>query len=170
MKQKEPTIQGSFGEILQPDVVSRYRIWTCAAVQLAVLIPLVFWSIQGDDPVLWGFCALTAVVFALYQGKLVLVSRRNRSLAFCVTPEKLTVLWVGQPVKTVPWDDVIEIFMICGPCEWHGKYAAENRGVPERGAGSEAQREKTIRRRTWACPGYAVFSPTVRKIVQHCQN
>lgn len=125
MKQKEPTIQGSFGEILQPDVVPRHRIWTCAAVQLAVLIPLVFWSIQGDDPVLWCFCALTAVVFALYQGKLAMDNRRNRFLAFGVTPEKLTVLWDGQPVKTIPWDEVIEIFMICGPCEWHGKYAMD---------------------------------------------
>ena len=125
MKRNKPTIQGSFGEILQPDVVPQRRLWTCAAVMIAVLIPLVFWSIQGDDPVLWGFCALTAVVFALYQGKLAMVSRRNRALAFGVAPEKLTILWNGQPVKTIPWDDVIEIFMLCGPCEWHGRYAAD---------------------------------------------
>ncbi len=52
-------------------------------------------------------------------------NRRNRAIAFGVTPEKLTILWNGQPVKVIPWDDVIEILMLCGPCEWHGRYAAD---------------------------------------------
>ncbi len=44
----------------------------------------------------------------------------NRCLAFAITPEKLTLLWNGQPVKVIPWGEVIEIFASPGPCERMG--------------------------------------------------
>lgn len=117
MKRKEPTIQGSFGEIFQPDVIPQGRLWACAAVMIAALIPLVIWSIRGDDPILPGFTALMAVIFVLLAGKTVMANRRNRSLAFGVTPWQLTILWNGQPVREISWDDAIELFSVCGPCE-----------------------------------------------------
>ena len=47
----------------------------------------------------------------------------NRCLAFAITPEKLTLLWNGQPVKVIPWGEVIEIFASPGPCERNGRYS-----------------------------------------------
>ena len=117
MKRTKPTIQGSYGEIFQPDVIPRWQLWTGCILLIAVLIPLVIWSIRGGDPVLPGVTALLAVIFVLFEGKNVMVNRRNCALAFGVTPEKLTVLWNGQPVKVIPWGDVMEIFVTAGPSE-----------------------------------------------------
>ncbi len=117
MKQKKPTIQGSYGEIFQPDVISQGRLWDGCIILIAVLIPLIIWSIQGDDPILPGFTALLAVIFVLLEGKNVMENRRNRALAFGVTPWQLTILWNGQPVREISWVDAIELFSVCGPCE-----------------------------------------------------
>lgn len=117
MKRKNPTIQGSYGEIFQPDVISQGRLWGGCIILIAVLIPLIIWSVQGDDPVLPIVTALLAVIFVLFEGKNVMVNRRNRALAFGVTPWQLTILWNGQPVREISWDDAIELFSVCGPCE-----------------------------------------------------
>ncbi len=117
MKRNKPTIQGSYGEIFQPDVLPQWYLWTCAAVMIAALIPLVIWSVQGDDPILPGVTALLAVIFVLYEAKLVRNNCRNRALAFGVTPWQLTILWNGQPVRKISWDEAIELFAVCGPCE-----------------------------------------------------
>ena len=117
MKQKKPTIQGSYGEIFQPDVMPQWQLWGGCIILIAVLIPLIIWSIQGDDPILPGFTALLAVIFVLLEGKNVMENRRNRALAFGVTPWQLTILWNGQPVREISWVDAIELFSVCGPCE-----------------------------------------------------
>ena len=117
MKQKKPTIQGSYGEIFQPDVMPQWQLWGGCIVLIAALIPLIIWSIQGDDPILPGVTALLAVIFVLFEGKNVMVNRRNRALAFGVTPWQLTILWNGQPVREISWENAIELFSVCGPCE-----------------------------------------------------
>lgn len=78
-------------------MISQGRLWGGCIILIAVLIPLIIWSIQGDDPVLPIVTALLAVIFVLFEGKNVMENRRNRALAFGVTPEKLTILWNGQP-------------------------------------------------------------------------
>ena len=40
MKRKNPTIQGSYGEIFQPDVISQGRLWGGCIILIAVLIHL----------------------------------------------------------------------------------------------------------------------------------
>ena len=82
MKRKNPTIQGSYGEIFQPDVMPQWQLWGGCIVLIAALIPLIIWSIQGDDPILPGVTALLAVIFVLFEGQNVMVNRRNRALAF----------------------------------------------------------------------------------------
>lgn len=117
MKRKNPTIQGPYGDIFQPDVMPQWQLWGGCIVLIAALIPLIIWSIQGDDPILPGVTALLAVIFVLFEGKNVMVNRRNRALAFGVTPWQLTILWNGQPVREISWENAIELFSVCGPCE-----------------------------------------------------
>lgn len=117
MKRKNPIIQGPYGEIFQPDVMPQWQLWGGCIVLIAALIPLIIWSIQGDDPILPGVTALLAVIFVLFEGKNVMVNRRNRALAFGVTPWQLTILWNGQPVREISWENAIELFSVCGPCE-----------------------------------------------------
>lgn len=123
MKQKKPTIQGSYGEIFQPDSDIQLRVLALFGMFIAMALILVAEVVMTDDTamlVLGIVLAGSGIVLGVRE---VLQVYWNRCLAFAVTPEKLTLLWNGQPVKVIPWGEVIEIFASPGPCERNGRYS-----------------------------------------------
>ena len=126
MKRKNPTIQSSYGEIFQPDVMPQWQLWGGCIVLIAALIPLIIWSIQGDDPILPGVTALLAVIFVLFEGKNVMVNRRNRALAFGVTPWQLTMTCgTASPCGKSPGTTPLSSFPSAVPAKY-GIPAASN--------------------------------------------
>ena len=122
MKRKNPTIQGSYGEIFQPDSDIQLRVLALFGMFIAMALILIAEVVMTDDTamlVLGIVLAGSGIVLGVRE---VLQVYWNRCLAFAITPEKLTLLWNGQPVKVIPWGEVIEIFASPGPCERNGRY------------------------------------------------
>lgn len=123
MKRKNPTIQGSYGEIFQPDSDIQLRVLALFGMFIAMALILIAEVVMTNDTamlVLGIVLAGSGIVLGVRE---VLQVYWNRCLAFAVTPEKLTLLWNGQPVKVIPWGEVIEIFASPGPCERNGRYS-----------------------------------------------
>lgn len=129
MKGKKPDVQGKYSELYQPDYVPRWQGWAMLGCFAVIMAPFVVWGLRSDRELLW-FCGLMAGIAALYGVHFTVENRRNKRLMFGITSSALTVLWDGQPVRTVPWDDVIELFVTSGPCEQHiGQHSPMYYGV-----------------------------------------
>ena len=122
MKQKKPTIQGPYGEIFQPDSDIQLRVLAELGLFIAMALILVAEVVMTDDTAMLVFGIVLAGSILVVGVREVLQVYWNHCLAFAITPEKLTLLWNGQPVKAIPWGEVIEIFAFPGPCEWQTKY------------------------------------------------
>lgn len=122
MKRKKPTIQGSYGEIFQPDSDIQLRVLAELGLFIAMALILVAEVVMTDDTAMLVFGIVLAGSILVVGVREVLQVYWNRCLAFAITPEKLTLLWDGQPVHTIPWSNVIEVFVTAGPCEWQTKY------------------------------------------------
>ena len=123
MKQKKPTIQGPYGEIFQPDSDIQLRVLAELGLFIALALILVAEVVMTDDTAMLVLGIVLAGFILVVGVREVLQVYWNRCLAFAVTPEKLTLLWNGQPVKVIPWGEVIEIFASPGPCERNGRYS-----------------------------------------------
>lgn len=122
MKRKNPTIQGPYGEIFQPDSDIQLRVLALFGMFIAMALILVAEVVMTDDTAMLVFGIVLAGSSIVLGVREVLQVYWNRCLAFAITPEKLTLLWDGQPVHTIPWSNVIEVFVTAGPCEWQTKY------------------------------------------------
>ena len=123
MKRKTPTIQGPYGEIFQPDSDIQLRVLALFGMFIAMALILVAEVVMTDDTAMLVFGIVLAGSGIVLGVREVLQVYWNRCLAFAITPEKLTLLWNGQPVKVIPWGEVIEIFASLGPCERNGRYS-----------------------------------------------
>ncbi len=121
-KQKNANVQGEYEAVFQPDSDPQWQnvlglgFVVCLALAEAVI------GFRADDT--WSLalslflsCSLIGVGMAI-----VLKNYWNGFLSFGITPKELTLLWDGQPVHTIPWSNVIEVFVTAGPCEWQTKY------------------------------------------------
>lgn len=121
-KQKNANVQGEYEEIFEPDSDIQLRVLALFGMFIAMALILVAEVVTTDDTAMLVLGVVLAGSGIVIGAREVLQVCWNRCLAFAVTPEKLTLLWDGQPVHTIPWSDVIEVFVTAGPCEWQTKY------------------------------------------------
>lgn len=110
-------IQGAYDEVFQPD---SEPLWQSALV-LAFLVLIALFSVAAGviSDETWIFVVMI-ISGGVYIGVGVATVQKNYwngFLSFGINPKELTLLWDGQPAQTVPWGDVIEIFMAC-----HGRH------------------------------------------------
>lgn len=122
-KQKNDAVQGEYGEVFQPDSDIQLRVLAELGLFIALALILVAEGVMTNDTAILVLCIVMAGLLIGVGAREVMQVYWNRCLAFAVTPEKLTLLWEGQPVKAIPWGDVIEIFSSPGPCERNGRYS-----------------------------------------------
>lgn len=122
-KQKNANVQGEYEEIFEPDSDIQLRVLALFGMFIALALILVAEVVTTDDTAMLVLGVVLAGSGIVIGAREVLQVYWNRCLAFAVTPEKLTLLWNGQPVKVIPWGEVIEIFSFPGPCERNGRYS-----------------------------------------------
>ena len=122
MKRKEPTVQGEYDEIFQPDSDPQWQnalglgFVACLALAEAVI------GFMADNTWVLAMSLLLSCLLIGVGMVIVLKNYWNGFLSFGINPKELTLLWDGRPVHTIPWSDVIEVFVTAGPCEWQSKY------------------------------------------------
>ena len=122
-KQKSANVQGEYEEVFEPDSDIQLRVLALFGMFVAMALMLVAEVVMTDDTAMLVFGIVLAGTGIVIGAREVLQVYWNRCLAFAITPEKLTLLWNGQPVKVIPWGEVIEIFSSPGPCERNGRYS-----------------------------------------------
>ena len=123
-KQKNANVQGEYEKIFQPD--SDIQLWVLVQLGLFIAMALIMVAegVIADDTGLLVYFVIMAGLLIGYGAREAMKVYWNRCLAFAITPEKLTLLWNGQPVKVIPWGDVIEIFLLPGPCEGNEQHSS----------------------------------------------
>ena len=123
-KQKNTNVQGEYEEIFEPDSDIQLRVLAEFGLYIALALMLAVEGVMTDDTAILVLCIVMAGSDIVLGVREVLQVYWNRCLAFAITPEKLTLLWNGQPVKVIPWGEVIEIFLLPGPCEGNGQHSS----------------------------------------------
>ena len=123
-KQKSANVQGEYEEIFEPDSDIQLRVLALFGMFVAMALMLVAEVVMTDDTAMLVIGIVLAGSGIVLGARMVMQVCWNRCLAFAITPEKLTLLWNGQPVKVIPWGEVIEIFLLPGPCEGNGQHSS----------------------------------------------
>lgn len=116
-KQKNANVQGEYEEVFQPDSKPMWRSTLVLAFFVLVALFSVVVGVISDEMWIFVVMIISAGIYIGVGAAIVIENYWNRFLSFGINPKELTLLWDGQPAQTVPWSDVIEIFMAS-----HGRY------------------------------------------------